>query len=93
MTRVTLDGLLVCRDVGESELVAALLPAHVALTRLEPGCLSFEVEVTADPLVWKVSEIFTDSARFRAHQDRVAASDWGKATAQIERRYDISGAD
>ncbi len=90
---VTLGGLLVCRDVEESELVAALLPAHVARTRAEPGCLRFEVDATDDPLVWTVAERFSDATSFRAHQARVAASDWGRATAAIERRYTVSGLD
>ncbi len=69
----------------------AHLPAHLALTRAEPGCLAFDVDPTDDPLVWRVEERFADEAAFDAHQRRVAASAWGTATAGIDRRYEIRG--
>jgi quinol monooxygenase YgiN len=93
MTTVMLTGFLLCRDRAESELVATLLPAHVSLTRAEAGCRSFDVEATDNALVWSVSERFSDATSFRAHQARVASSEWGKATASMERRYVISGLD
>ena len=61
------------------------LPEHVRLTRAEPGCLSFEVTPTDDPLAWRVEERFTDRAAFDAHQRRTRASAWGAATAAIRR--------
>ncbi|MEZ5086110.1 MAG: hypothetical protein R2722_07640 [Tessaracoccus sp.] len=39
--------------------------------------------------MWQVDELFVDAAAFAAHQDRVARSEWGRATAGIERRYTI----
>ncbi|MEN2740227.1 antibiotic biosynthesis monooxygenase [Microbacterium sp. X-17] len=93
MTTVTLEGLLVCRDADDAALVAELLPTHIALTRAEAGCLSFVVVATDDPLVWSVSERFSDPASFRSHQARVASSEWGAATASIERRYVVTGLD
>lgn len=89
MTTVRLTGQLVCATDTESETVARLLPAHVALTLAEPGCLSFEVVRTTDALVWQVDEQFSDEGAFAQHRARVAASDWGRATATIERRYRI----
>jgi quinol monooxygenase YgiN len=91
MSEVQLTGRLVCRNQDEARLVEAHLSEHVALTRAERGCLSFEVTPTTDPLVWRVEERFTDEAAFRAHQDRVARSDWGRTTAGIERRYSVHG--
>lgn len=91
MAHVSLSGRLVCRDAGEADLVRRHLPLHVTLTRGEPGCLSFEVRPTDDPLVWQVEERFADGAAFRAHQQRVAASEWGRATSAIERRYVVEG--
>jgi quinol monooxygenase YgiN len=91
MVEVRLTGELRCADADEARLVAEHLPAHVALTRAEPGCLSFEVTPTADPLVWTVAERFADEHAFRAHQARVAASEWGRRTAGIERRYSVEG--
>lgn len=91
MPDVRLHGYLVCSD--EQDVVAVLehLDAHIELTRAEAGCISFDVSRTDDPFVWRVEERFTDTVAFRRHQDRVAASDWGRATAGIERRYTIEG--
>ncbi|MBO9405896.1 antibiotic biosynthesis monooxygenase [Shimia sp. R9_1] len=73
------------------EAVAAALPAHIALTRAEPGCLSFEV--TQDPAIagrYTVLELFVDKAAFDAHQARASASDWATVTAGIPRHYQIT---
>ncbi|MCD1267279.1 antibiotic biosynthesis monooxygenase [Microbacterium sp. MEC084] len=91
MVEVRLTGELRCADADEARLVAEHLPAHVALTRAEPGCLSFEVTPTADPLVWAVAERFADERAFNAHQARAATSEWGRRTAGIERRYSVEG--
>ena len=72
-------------------MVAEHLPLHVALTRAEAGCLSFEVTRTSDPLVWDVDEYFVDEVAFVAHQQRAAASEWGSTTQGIERRYTVVG--
>lgn len=89
MPEVTLTGHLICQDQGEAAVVAEHLPVHIALTRAEPGCLLFVVSRTSDPLVWDVEERFTDEASFRTHQERVASSEWGRATAGIARNYSI----
>lgn len=91
MTEVRLTGKLICATAEEAALVATLLPHHVELTLAEVGCLSFEVAQTADPLVWSVNERFDSKASFRAHQDRVATSEWGQQTAWIAREYTIEG--
>jgi quinol monooxygenase YgiN len=90
---IALEGLLICHDRAEATLVAELLPAHIALTLAEPGCLSFAVQPTDDPLVWSVSERFSTAESFQAHQARVRASEWGLATVSIERRYSVTGLD
>jgi quinol monooxygenase YgiN len=79
-----------CADASEAAVVVRHLPQHVALTRAEPGCLKFDVESTADPLVWQVIEQFVDRAAFEAHQARVAASEWGRVTSGIARDYAIT---
>ena len=88
MIRLTVQ--LTCADEGQTALVAAHLPEHIRLTRAEPGCISFEVRQSADPLVWDVAEVFSGRAAFEAHQARAAASAWGQATKGIERRYVIT---
>lgn len=66
------------------------LPAHVHLTRAEPGCLSFDVVPTGDPLIWQVDEAFADRAAFDAHQARAADTDWAALTKDIARDYVIT---
>ncbi|WP_020109955.1 antibiotic biosynthesis monooxygenase [Nocardia sp. 348MFTsu5.1] len=91
--QVVLTGQLVCASDAEVTAVLLHLPRHTELTRAESGCISFEVLRTDDPYVWQVDERFADAAAFNIHQDRVAASEWGRATAGIERRYSICGAE
>lgn len=72
------------------EAVTAALPAHIALTRNEPGCLSFEV--TPDPTTpgrFTVAETFTDHLAFEAHQTRTQASPWAEITGGLPRSYQI----
>lgn len=89
---ITLTGRLVCSDGAEAATVLRHLDRHVELTRAEHGCLHFSVEPTTDPLVWTVHERFVDKSAFDSHQSRVRASDWGRATADIERDYVIESA-
>jgi len=91
MSPVRLSGLLVCENEEQAAVITAELGPHVTSTRAEPGCLSFEVTPTEDPLVWRVEERFADAAALQAHQARTAASDWGRATDGIERRYTVDG--
>ncbi|WP_424833510.1 putative quinol monooxygenase [Ruegeria sp.] len=71
--------------------VRAALPDHVALTRAEPGCLSFEVVEDADiPGRFNVSEVFENRAAFDAHQARTKASEWFEVTQGLSRDYSIS---
>ncbi|SMP12616.1 putative quinol monooxygenase [Shimia sagamensis] len=79
-------------DVPADRLTTVMeaLPLHIALTRAETGCLSFEV--TEDPTVqgrFLVAERFTNRASFEAHQTRTKASDWATVTDGIPRHYQI----
>jgi quinol monooxygenase YgiN len=87
---IRLSGFLRCASPEEADIVRRLLPEHVRLTRAEPGCLSFEVTPTDDPLTWRVEERFADRAAFDAHQRRTRASTWAVATAAIRRDYEVS---
>ena len=93
MSMIELNGTLICKDLSDVSIVERFLPKHVELSRDEPGCLRFEVTQSDDPLVWNVSELFTDQASFDSHQARVKASEWGQATAHIQRDYTITGPD
>lgn len=88
--KVRLEGYM---DVPHARIAAvvAALPAHIALTRAEPGCLAFAVEqsdIEAGRFV--VSELFTDQAAFDAHQTRAQASDWATVTKGLPRHYTIT---
>jgi quinol monooxygenase YgiN len=91
MSEIYLRGLLMCATEEQAEVVSLYLPDHIKLTRAEAGCISFAVAKTRDPLVWSVEERFEDQRVFELHQRRVAGSEWGRATAGIERRYSIEG--
>ncbi len=86
---IQLNGQLICADLLEAARVTAHLPAHIAATRAEAGCVSFEVTQSA-PLVWDVAETFVDRAAFDAHQARGATSVWARETAGIRRVYDVT---
>ena len=87
---IRLSGSLICTTHAQARAVMMCLPDHLRLTRAEPGCLSFDVVETDDPMIWQVDEAFIDRAAFEAHQSRAAASDWGQQTAGITRDYVIS---
>ncbi|KAA3498073.1 antibiotic biosynthesis monooxygenase [Rhizobium rhizogenes] len=86
---VRLSGFLRCASVEDIQLVETHLPAHLRLTRAEPGCISFDVTQADDPLIWRVEELFVDRAAFDFHQQRTRASEWFTATAAILRDYEI----
>jgi quinol monooxygenase YgiN len=88
---VVLTGHLRCDTAEQAAQVTLALPEHIRLTRAEPGCISFDVTPTDDPLVWAVDEEFTDAAAFDAHQTRTRASDWAKASAGIPRDFHVTG--
>lgn len=91
MENIKLAGQLICQDTNEAAIVEEHLPGHIALTRAEPGCISFEVKQSTSPLVWNVVEVFKDTESFHFHQARVKASEWGRATASIKRDYAVIG--
>jgi len=81
-------------DVPATRLAAVsdALPKHIALTRAEAGCLSFEVTPDAAHAGrFQVAELFVDRAAFDAHQTRTKASEWAKITDGIPRSYQIEG--
>lgn len=87
---IRLEGHLRCATAEEARRVARHLPDHHAATRAEPGCLAFEVELTGDPLVWRVSERFRSREDFEAHQRRSAETAWSEATRGITRDYHVT---
>ncbi len=73
--------------------VKTALPEHIRLTRLEKGCISFNV--SPDPHTsgrFNVAETFACRADFDQHQNRTKNSDWARITTGIPRSYSISEA-
>lgn len=84
---IRLRGQLICMTGDEAEAVCRHLPDHTRLSRAEPGCLTFDVSPTDDPMVWEVMESFRDRAAFDAHQTRSRDSAWFAATRHILRDF------
>ena len=86
---IRLRGHLVCVTAEEAAAVQAHVAEHTRLSRAEPGCLSFEVTPTDDPMVWEVMETFRTQDDFNAHQARTRASRWFEATRSILRDFRV----
>lgn len=86
---IRLRGQLICSTEAEAEAVRAHREEHMRLTRAEPGCLTFDIAPTDDPLVWEVMESFRDRASFDAHQARTRDSAWFTATRTALRAFRV----
>lgn len=86
---IRLNGQLICATDAEAAIVRAHMAEHIRLTRAEPGCLSFELIASDDPLIWQVAETFKTRKDFEAHQTRTRASDWFAATKGIRRDFQV----
>lgn len=84
---IRLRGQMICMTEDEAQVLRQHLARHVDLTRAEPGCLTFEVTPTDDPMVYEVMEAFADRASFDAHQARTRDSAWFAATRGILRDF------
>ena len=88
---VTLEGTIYTPP-DQLEATQTALAEHIALTRAESGCLSFEVWPDPDnPLAFLVKGAFIDEEAFAGHQARTGASYWGKLTRGFEREYQTRG--
>lgn len=86
---IRLKGHLICMSDLEAQAVRQHLPDHIRLSRAEPGCLSFDVTQTDDPMIWDVQETFRTRADFDAHQARTRESRWFEATRHILRDFRV----
>lgn len=87
---ILVTGRLICATQADAEIVRTMLPEHIRLSRAEPGCLTFSVTPSADPLIWLLDESFVDRAAFEAHQARTRASAWFAATRALKREVRVS---
>ena len=86
---VRLRGKLVCMSEEERQTVLEHRAEHIRLTRAEPGCLTFDIDDSDDPMVFEVMESFRDRPAFEAHQTRTRHSSWFEATRHILRDFMI----
>ncbi|WP_151717448.1 putative quinol monooxygenase [Gemmobacter serpentinus] len=86
---IRLRGQMICMNAEDRQAVLAHMQNHIALTRAEPGCLSFEISETEDAFAFEVMEAFRDRAAFDAHQARTRDSVWFQATRGILRDFRI----
>jgi quinol monooxygenase YgiN len=84
-----LRGHLICATDVETQAIRAHVAEHIRLSRAEPGCLTFDIFETDDPLVWEVMEAFRTRADFDAHQARTRDSLWFQATRSILRDFRV----
>ncbi|WBU65028.1 putative quinol monooxygenase [Paracoccus aerodenitrificans] len=83
--QIALSGQLICANGEELLTVLEHLPAHIAASRAELGCLYFDIVQTEDPLIWQVEELFADLDAVKAHKTRITESTWAEKTAGIAR--------
>lgn len=88
---IAISGRIFCANQIEAELLASLLEEHTRLTRQEPGCLSFHMSRTADPLVWLFDEAFDNHDAYQAHVSRTRTTPWHGATAHLRREVKTTG--
>lgn len=84
-----LRGQLVCATDDEVQAVRVHYQEHIRLSRAEPGCLTFDIAPTDDPMVWEVMEAFRTRDDFDAHQARTRESRWFEATRGILRDFRV----
>lgn len=93
MPKIQLTGFILVDDKDMPAIVNEL-DRHIALTRQEVGCLMFDVEQDAkNKNKFHVKEEFINREAFEYHQKRVAASNWGKVSVNVERHYQICEVD
>lgn len=89
---IRLTGTVTCKTPDDRRVIETYIPDHIRLSRAEPGCLTFDVVQTADPMIWHLDETYTDQAAFDAHQTRNRASIWWQLSQNFVRDFKISKA-
>jgi quinol monooxygenase YgiN len=90
MGKLTLLGYILA-PAAELPAVRAGLADHIAATRAEPGCISFEMsEDPNQPGRFNLEEVFADRDALDEHRARMQASPWAEASKNIERHYEIT---
>lgn len=87
---IVIGGTIICTP-DDIDMVVVRVREHIRLTRLEPGCITFDITQSgSNPCVFDVSERFVDQAAFDAHTSRTRASVWWEKTKRIPRDMKIT---
>lgn len=87
---IVIGGTITCTP-EDIDMVIERVKEHIRLTRLEAGCITFDItQSDDDPCVFKVSERFVDQAAFDAHSTRTRASVWWEKTKHFPRDMKIT---
>lgn len=90
MSKVILEGYVLASDSDVAD-VTRELENHIKLTRQEEGCLVFNVSQDNINLNrFNVYEEFTSKEAFKAHQQRLSDTEWGKISSKLEKHYKTS---
>lgn len=82
---IVINGAIICTP-DDIDMVVERVREHIRLTRLEAGCVKFDItQSNDDPCVFNVSERFIDQAAFDTHAARTKASIWWEKTKHIPR--------
>ena len=90
---IHLTGTLICAAQDDLKIIETYLPDHIRLSRAEPGCISFNVTQTPDPLVWLLDETYADHAAYNMHQARNRASVWWAKSQGLIRDFKLMDQD
>ncbi|WP_028973906.1 putative quinol monooxygenase [Spirochaeta cellobiosiphila] len=89
MSKIILKGYIEV-PYSDIELIKKELVKHIHNTKLETGCILFEVtQDLEDDSIFNVYEEFVSKEAFEEHQSRVKKSYWGKITKDYKRTYEI----
>jgi quinol monooxygenase YgiN len=87
---IVVRGTIICAP-DDVEMLVARVKDHIQLTRLEVGCIAFDITQSSDdPCVFDVSERFIDQPAFDIHTARTRASVWWEQTKHIPRDLKIT---
>lgn len=87
---IIINGTIIC-TTDDIDMVTECVREHVRLTRLETGCIHFDItQSSGDPCVFNVTERFVDQAAFDSHSERTRASIWWEKSKHIPRDMNIT---
>lgn len=89
MNKIVLSGYIIV-PASELSVVMAEMERHIASTRMEEGCIVFEItQDMENSNRFTVYEEFSSQQAFDLHQERVRNSRWGEVSRNVQRYYEV----